>query len=234
MTNQEATEMFDKKRASSYDKRSNKIASMTASLHLLTRMVLSELPENAKIICVGVGTGSELINLAQSFPKWEFTALDPASAMLDICRQRIEENGFSSRCTFHDGNLDTLPTSGYYDAATCFLVSHFFMQSDERQNFFSKIASRLCPNGYLISSDLSYDMNSITYPNILEVWFRMLKYSETPSEEIEKMRNAYGDYVALVPPLEVESIIKLSGFDAPVLFYQNLLIHAWYSRRTAN
>jgi hypothetical protein len=31
-------------------------------------------------------------------------------------------------------------------------------------------------------------------------------------------------------PLEVES--ASSGFDTPVLFFQTLLIHAWYAKRT--
>jgi tRNA (cmo5U34)-methyltransferase len=53
-----------------------------------------------------------------------------------------------------------------------------------------------------------------------------------PAEEIEKFRASYGRDVAVLPPLEVESIIASSGFDTPVLFLQTLLIHAWYARRT--
>ena len=60
----------------------------------------------------------------------------------------------------------------------------------------------------------------------------MLRYSEVPAEEIEKFRASYGRDVAVLPPLEVESIIASSGFDTPVLFLQTLLIHAWYARRT--
>jgi tRNA (cmo5U34)-methyltransferase len=60
----------------------------------------------------------------------------------------------------------------------------------------------------------------------------MLRYSEVPAEEIEKFCASYGRDVAVLPPLEVESIIASSGFDTPVLFLQTLLIHAWYARRT--
>jgi tRNA (cmo5U34)-methyltransferase len=105
------------------------------------------------------------------------------------------------------------------------------MQQDQRRNFFSQIASRLCPNGYLVSADLASDMSASAYQGLLEIWPRMLKYSEVPAEEAEKFRASLGRDIAVLPPLEVESIIASSGFDTPVLFLQTLLIHAWYARR---
>ncbi len=62
----------------------------------------------------------------------------------------------------------------------------------------------------------------------------MMKSAELPEDDIEKMRAAYGRDVAVLPPQEVASIIASAGFDTPVLFFQNLLIHAWYSRRTSS
>jgi tRNA (cmo5U34)-methyltransferase len=106
------------------------------------------------------------------------------------------------------------------------------VQQDERRNFFSQIASRLRPNGYLVSSSLASDMSTLAYQSLLEVWLRMLRYSEVPALEVEKFRASYGRNVAVLPPLEVESIIASSGFDTPVLFFQTLLIHAWYAKRS--
>ncbi len=60
----------------------------------------------------------------------------------------------------------------------------------------------------------------------------MQRYSEVPEMEVEKIRASYGRDVAVLSPLEVESIIVTSGFDTPVLFFQTLLIHAWYAKRT--
>jgi tRNA (cmo5U34)-methyltransferase len=230
MTNQEPMIAFDKERASSYDKMSAKLAPIRDALHFLIRAILSDLPANARILCVGAGTGAELLYLAQAFPNWQFTAVDPAIPMLDICRQRAEESGIASRCTFHAGYLDSLPESDSFDAATALLVSHFIMQPEERRNFFHQIALRLHPQGYLISSDNAYDLSSPTYPSILEVWLGMMKPAGIPDDELDKMRAAYGRIVAVLPPSEVASIITAGGFDAPVLFFQNLLIHAWYAR----
>ena len=180
MKTQEPAIVFDQERASSYDKRWAKLAPIRDALHLLIRAILSELPADARILCVGVGTGSELIDLAQAFPLWQFTAVEPAIPMLDICRQRVEECTITSRCTFHEGYLDSLSASDSFDAATCLLVSHFFMQPEERRNFFNQIALRLRPQGYLISSDIAYDMSTSDYQSVLDVWLRMMKSAEVP------------------------------------------------------
>jgi tRNA (cmo5U34)-methyltransferase len=232
MKNQESTIVFDQERASNYDKRFAKLAPIRNALHLSIRLVLSELPNDARILCVGVGTGAELIDLAQAFPQWKFVAVDPAKPMLDICRQKAEEYGIASRCTFHEGTLDTLPALDPFHAATCLLVSHFFTQQEERRNFFRQIAARLLPDGYLVSADLASDMSSSTYQSLLKVWVRMLRYSEAPAEEIEKFLASYGRDAAIIPTQEVATIIASSGFHTPVLFFQTLLIHAWYAKRT--
>jgi tRNA (cmo5U34)-methyltransferase len=231
MTNQDPAIMFNQQMASSYDKMNAIFAPLRDPLNFLIRLILADLPIDARILCVGVGTGSELIDLAQAFPQWQFTAVEPAAPMLDICRQRVEEIGLTARCTFHEGYLDSLPASDSFDAATCLFVSHFIMQLEERCSFFSQIARRLHPQGYLINADIASDISSSAYPVILAVWLGMMKSAGVPDEGIEKMRAAYGRDVAVLPPSEVASIIAAGGFDLPVLFFQNLLMHAWCAKR---
>jgi tRNA (cmo5U34)-methyltransferase len=55
MQDRESAIVFDKERASTYDERAAKLAPLRDTLHLLTRAILSELPANAQILCVGVG-----------------------------------------------------------------------------------------------------------------------------------------------------------------------------------
>lgn len=234
MPNQESSVVFDKERASTYDTRAAKVAPLRDTLHLLIRLILSELPADARILCVGVGTGLELIYLAQEFPQWQFTAVEPATAMLNTCRQKAKESGIESRCTWHEGYLNSLPASAPFDAATCLLVSHFFMQPEERRKFFSQIASRLRPQGYLVSADLAADMSTSAYQDLREVWTRMLKYAGYPDEDVEKFLASHGRNAAVLPPDRVGAIIASGGFDAPVLFLQTLFIHAWYARRNVS
>ncbi|MCX6049305.1 MAG: hypothetical protein NT075_29740 [Chloroflexi bacterium] len=54
-----------------------------------------------------------------------------------------------------------------------------------------------------------------------------------PSPEgIERMRQAYSRDVAVLPPRDVHDIITRGGFDAPMLFFQAGMIHAWVAKRS--
>ncbi len=216
---------FNRENAVSYDNQRAKLASIKDTLHLFMRMILADLPVDARVLCVGVGTGSELIYLAQEFPQWHFTAVEPSLPMLNICRQKAEESGIASRCVFHEGYLDSLPDSDHFDAATSILVSHFIVNLEERSNFFSGIATRLRPGALFINADLAADMTSPEYQRLLDVWIKLHNYAGMPVNA-----DSFGRSVALLPKEKVESIITSSGFDTQVLFFQNLLIHAWFSK----
>lgn len=229
-SNEEKPMTFNKEVASSYDKQLSKLSPMKGALHLCMRMVLSDLPSDANILCVGVGTGAELVALAQMFPEWHFTAVEPAAPMLNVFRQRAEELGIAARCTFHEGYVSTLPKTKLFDAATSILVSQFLTEPNERRDFFREIGDRLHPNGYLVNADLAWDMSAPNFQDLFDVWLRMLAYSAMPADKIEEYRTSFGKDVAVLPQQEVEELIVTSGFDAPILFCQTLFIHAWYSK----
>jgi len=223
--------LFDETHAANYDERFAKLAPLRDLLNLFTKVILSGQPEEARILCAGAGTGADLIYLAEHFPRWRFTAVEPSAPMLDVCRRKVTELGLEDRCEFHHGFLDSLPPSEPFDAATSILVSHFILDPDARAAYFRMIASHLRPDGCLVHADLAFDTASPAYPELLSVWMKALKGADVPAEELEKIRQAYGRDVALWPPEEVRAMIAANGFKAPVPFYQAGLIHAWYARR---
>src|SRR5690606_23703825 len=88
------------KQASGYEQQQKKIAPVHEGLYFQLEWIFSELPDDARILCVGLGAGAELSYLASRFPGWTFTAVEPSGAMLDICRQRARSEGFSSAVSF--------------------------------------------------------------------------------------------------------------------------------------
>ncbi len=231
MNPKEPSVAFDQAHAANYDQRFAKLAAMRDALHLLTSAVFADLPADARILCVGAGTGAELIHLAQKFPQWQFTAVEPSSPMLEVCRRKSKECGITHRCVFHEGYLDSLPPSAAFDAATSLLVSQFILSPDARADFFRTIAERLRPGGYLVTADLASDTASASYQSLLDVWIRLMRETGSAPEQLEKMRVAYGRDVAVLPLEQVSSIITAGGFEIPVLFLQTCLIHAWYTKR---
>lgn len=232
MRSDEIKAIFDQQ-ASSYDEQWAKTAPIRDGLLFLLEAVFAGLPGNARILCVGAGTGEEMVYLAKRFPQWTFAAVEPSGAMLDVCRNKAEKHGFVSRCYFHEGYLDSLPVMDRFDAATCFLVSQFILEHETRSAFFRAIAERLRPDGILASSDLASKIGSSEYEATLHVWLNMMASIGIPPEGLERMRAVYAKDVAVLPPAEVASIIQSAGFEAPVLFYQAGLIHAWFSKNAS-
>lgn len=232
MNNDELKAVFDQQ-ASSYDKQWERLAPINNGLYFLLESIFIELPPKSQVLCVGVGTGKELIYLAKRFSGWSFTAVELSGAMLDVCRKNAEEEDVASRCYFHEGCLDSLPVGESYDAATCFLVSQFILEKEARSTFFQQIAERLKPNGVLVNSDLSFESDSVGYEAILEVWLRIMSGASVSPEGLSRMKDAYDKDVAILPPRAVASIIESGGFEAPVQFFQAGLIHAWFAKRAS-
>jgi len=224
--------VFDRM-ASGYDGKLARIAPINNGLYFLLESVLAELPQEARILCVGVGTGTELIHLAAVFPGWRFTAVEPSGAMLDICRKRVGEVGLSPRCRFHEGYLESLSLEEMHDAATCFLVSQFILDAQARSDFFRQIADRLLPGGILANSDLSADVESEDYDALLAVWQKVMATSAVSAEGLDRMKSGYAKDVAILPSAAVASIMESGGFDKPVQFFQAGLIHAWFAKRAS-
>jgi len=225
--------LFDQQ-AAGYDNQWIKTAPLRNCLHLLLESVFAGLPDDARILCVGVGTGAEMAHLALKKPRWRFTAVDPSGAMMELCRERAEREGFAARCAFHAGYLSTLPPSEPHDAATCFLVSQFILDAQARAAFFAEIAARLKTGGLLASSDLSSDVKSPEYAVLLRAWMSMMSAADITPEAIERLRSAYANDVGVLAPGEVAGLIKAGGFELPVPFFQAGLIQAWVSRRAVS
>jgi tRNA (cmo5U34)-methyltransferase len=230
MTPDELIDVFDRQ-AATYDKRSEKIAPLRAALIYVLESLFDELPADARILCVGVGTGVELEPLARRFPQWTFTCVEPSGPMLDVCRQRAARAGFAERCRFHQGFLDSLPPTTSFDAATCFLVSQFVLDQDARRGFFRGIADRLRVGGMLASCDLAADTASDSYDALLKAWVRMMGATDASAEALARTRAAYERDVAVLPPARVAAIIEAGGFEEHAQIFQAGLLHAWWCRR---
>ncbi|HAN97147.1 MAG TPA: SAM-dependent methyltransferase [Planctomycetaceae bacterium] len=220
--------------AETYDQQWAKLGAFRDGMHLLMAAILSALPRDARMLCVGAGTGAEIHFLADRFPEWSFVAVEPSAGMVDVATKRAVNHGYASRCTFHTGYLDSLDEVGRFDGACSLLVSQFLLDERERIGFFAEIAARLKPGGLLVTADLVSDVSSEAYGSLLEVWLRTMAASDVPADRLSRMREAYARDVAIVSAERMQAIVASAGFSPPVPFYQAGLIHAFYCRRLSD
>lgn len=222
---------FGEEHAAIYDRQFEKIPTMRDAVHLGARLALDGLPEKARILCVGAGTGEDAIRLGAAQPNWHFQLTDPAPAMLAIARQRLEGAGLVERCSLHEGFLDSLPESAPFDGATALLVSHFLTDLDARTQFFRDIADRLVPGGTLVCADLTADRSAPGFRTLMGLWLAGLRLCDMPAENLASYEDAFGRDFAAHTPAQLEQAIMDAGFTAPVLAFQALLIRVYVARK---
>ena len=222
---------FGEEHAAVYDRQFEKISTIRDAVHLGARLGLGKLPEKARILCVGAGTGEDALRLGSVQPGWRFQLTDPAPAMLAIARQRLDEAGLLDRCSIHEGFLDTLPDSAAFDGASALLVSHFLTDLDERTQFFRDIADRLAPGGTLVCADLAADRAAPDFRALTDLWLAGLRLCDFPKENLAAYEAAFGRDFAAHTPAQLEQAIIDAGFTAPVQAFQALLIRVYVARK---
>jgi tRNA (cmo5U34)-methyltransferase len=86
----------------------------------------------ARVLCVGIGTGAEILSLSKEFPEWTFVGIEPSIGMLDVCRERISKTKLIlDRCEFIQGYVHDAPVGENFDIALSILVGHFVKHQDK-------------------------------------------------------------------------------------------------------
>lgn len=216
--------------AKSYDERNRRLAPISDNMHFLIRLILNDAPARARVLCVGVGTGAEILSLSKAFPEWTFVGVDPSIGMLEVCRERLGEAGVLDRCELIRGNVQELPPGEDYDAAFSILVGHFVKRED-RLGFYRAMIARLRAGGVLINAEISFDLDSKEFPAMLKNWEAVQALMGASPESLANLSAILRDTLSVLPPSETERLLVQSGIPLPVRFFQSFLISGWYGRK---
>lgn len=220
---------FTKEVAQRYDERNSRLNRISEAMHFLIGLVLKNLPEKSKVLCVGAGTGAEIIFMAEAFPQWSFVALEPSLDMLNICRERVQALGYAERCEFFHGYINDYEP-GEFDAVLSVLVAHFIKKED-RQAFFNNMTSRLRTGGCLINVELSYDLDSPDFAQMLKGWEEVQRLMGATPESIAALPALLRNTLHILQPSATESFMRASGIAMPVRFFQALMMCGWYGTK---
>ncbi len=157
-------------------------------------------------------------------------ALDPSQAMLDVCQDRLRSAGIASRCEFVHGYVQDLPAQEGFDAVLSILVAHF-VERGSRQSFFQSMADRLRIGGYLINSEISFDLDSEEFPEMLRGWKEIQTLMGATEESLEKLPMILRNVLTVLSPAETENFLRMVGINSPVRFFQALMICGWFGKK---
>lgn len=232
MNNKFVTEGFNKITANFYDERNRKLHSINDCLHLLMRLVLSDLPSKAHVLNVGVGTGLELAALATANPGWSFVGVEPSSTMIEGARKIVEQQGLSERCSLFNGYLSEYSSEEKFDAVVCLLVMHF-VRPEDRREMYRDMASRLRPGGRLMITEISVDFDHPAYSELLKNWISMQAYmgEQDVPDLAAHITKQIREQLPVVAAQETEEMIRSSGFSEPVPFFQSFFIKGWHAHK---
>lgn len=207
-----------------------------AHLHV-NALLKTYLPEQSKILIVGCGTGYELCYLAEKFPQWTFTAIDPAENMLVYAQQEVQRLGFSDRVEFILGDTTVLiedsKNRDHFDASLAILVAHFVPEKS-KINFFKDIFESLKNNGLCLSYDLmqveQHDNFDILNLGILK---NLAQETGLTEKQSQVMIDRLADDFDLVSVNTMLDIYQSAGFSDVRTFMQAFAYYGLFAFKKA-
>ncbi|WP_413204581.1 class I SAM-dependent methyltransferase [Rhodospirillum sp. A1_3_36] len=229
---------FDAKRALAYDDTVARAIPGYATLHdVIAAVTASLLPQEARILVVGAGTGAEILRLGIHQPGWSFLGLDPAEDMLAVARERLTlaEGGLIDRVDLMAGTLEDLSCAppSPFDAALCVLVSHFLPDTVEgKAALFAGIAALVKPGAPLILADFLPPEPPLPGAELMEAaWVAWQRDRQIPEEAITRGLAHARAKTHPVGPKRLGTLLEGAGFAAPQRLFQALHVHGWLSFR---
>ncbi len=221
---------FNQEIADAYDRRNAGLKPIADGLHFLMRLSLHALPAETRVLCVGVGTGAEILSLAAAFPRWTFVGVDPSAQMLAVGAHRLTEAGVMDRCDLIHGYVDDVAEIGF-DLAISLLVAHF-IRREGRPAFYAAIADRLKPGGRFVSAEISGDLDAPAFPAMLGDWKQVQTLMGATPESLAGLEDSLRDVLGVLPVAETEDLWRDAGFALPVPFFQAFMIRGWHATKT--
>src|SRR5262245_51347317 len=195
-------------RAASYDDDVRAAIPGYELLHETAAALLhNALSERARLLLVGVGTGEEILRLAPGHPGWRFTAVDPASTMLDVARTKVDTAALNDRVEFRVGGVDDVPATEQFDAATLILVQHFLPDDGSKLAMLRAIADRLEPGGLLFLANMHGDLASPASQRLFQAWKQRQLARGLSSEDADAMFAGLPQVIHFVTEDRIEELL---------------------------
>lgn len=181
------------------------------------------------LMVVGAGGGEEIVRFGCEHEDWYFQGVDPSSSMLEMTRQRVEQNRMSNRVALLQGTVHELAQGMVYDAASCLLVLHFVEELAQKRELLLQIATRLKPGAPLVLALISGDAGSAAFRIQMEAWRKHMRSNGIPEEEWECFSQSMGNDSHPVPDYVLRELLQAAGFQEVTRYFGAFLVEGWFA-----
>lgn len=226
----EAKAIFTKALTSNYNQKIRLYCPGYDSLEAMLPPMMRDLPKDAHILTASVGTGDEILNLADKFPGWYFYAVDASMDLMKICEHNARQKGLEKRIEFHQTRLERFKPPQPADGAMITFVSQFIQGDEEKLQYFESIAANLRLGGMLVTADLVGEKATAGFMIMFNSWMASLKAGGVSNDELIAAY-ALKNSLRWISDSEYCSFLVQAGFSKPVRFFQSYLWSGWVSTR---
>ncbi len=229
--NFDATQHFGDRHASIYDEKIRKVIRGYNEMHDLSYYLLKDnLPENAKILVSGIGTGHEAITYAENQKGWSIVGVDPTPEMVTSSKNKISQLGLDSKITVVKGRVENIKENNF-DAATSILGIQFLKDNGDKENYLKSISKKLKKGGKLIVIDLEGQKHSEKFNMLLSAWKIHQYDTREDKDQIDKDFSHVDTDLQFIPEERIIELLKSSGFIKNYKFYQSYLFGGYIAEK---
>lgn len=218
-------EMFnDPDRAAHYHEGPAKFLPGFADMHRMVMVLLREqVPNTGTVLVHGAGGGLELDAFARANDEWRFLAVDPAEAMIEEAKKRLDYA--KARIAFHCGFIDDAPVDRF-DAATSLLTLHF-LATEERVRTLQEIVRRLKPGAPFIAVHCSFPQSPQERSLWLDRYQQFAILAGADPEMAHTARDGVSNSIPLFEPSRDAELLQKAGLLDVSMFYAAFTWRGW-------
>jgi tRNA (cmo5U34)-methyltransferase len=190
------------------------------------------LPQHARVLVAGAGTGMEITEFAPLSPDWSFHGVDPSAKMLTLARKKIAERKIKNKISLVQGYVDNFDDKDGFDGATCILVMHFLKDDGAKLDLLKSIHRRLKPGAALTLVDGCGKPGSRAFKDNLKAWKEYPVMHGLEPDYVEKaFRKTILKMVQFVPEPRILELLQEAGFTNIFKYYSGFLYSGWTARK---
>lgn len=222
---------FDESWAAAYEKNIRQFCPAYDALHRMLPGWFSGVPEKARFLSAGAGSGAELLSLGAAYPRAELHGVDLSADMLSACQNRLREAGLAERAHLHLGTVQAFRAAEPFDGATSVFVAHFIRDHDERLAYFRAVADCLRNGAPFVFADLFGDAVEPDFRIVFENWLSFYAAQGIAADDLARDRAHIEQDICFEPETRIKALLVEAGFEPPVRFFQSHLFGGWVTRK---